>query len=105
VAVTMSSEALPRGDTLLPCHVDRIAERPFDGGLVLYHPERQEIYLLNASATYVWRLCDGTRGPGLIVEALAEVYPLLRHAIEEDIPDLLHRLLAAGLLAGRSREA
>jgi hypothetical protein len=72
-----------------PLRADHLAERLVDGELILYDPARQRVHVLNPTAAFTWRLCDGEHTDGDIVAALAERYPENRQAIEEDVAEVL----------------
>jgi hypothetical protein len=46
-----------------------VREEGGDGGL-LFNPDTNEIKVLNATGLAIWRLCDGTRDPQAIANAL-----------------------------------
>lgn len=43
-------------------------------GLIVYDPQRVRLHYLNASATVVFTLCDGTRDARRITEAVGKAY-------------------------------
>lgn len=47
-----------------------------EDGLVIYDPSQDMVHHLNASASVIFDLCDGTRDPEEIARILAEAYDL-----------------------------
>jgi hypothetical protein len=47
-----------------------------EDGLVIYDPSQDMVHHLNASASVIFDLCDGTRDPEEIARILAEAYNL-----------------------------
>jgi hypothetical protein len=82
-----------------PVRSQRVAERSVDGEMVLYDPELKCVHVLNPTAAYVWRMCDGTHAPTDIVAALVSHYPESRADIAIDVPSILESFRAADLFA------
>lgn len=54
---------------------------------------RDDIYYLNGTAALIWRLCDGQRTLGEIVELLSDAYPEDADTVRTQVPELLDELL------------
>lgn len=54
-----------------------LREEDEDGGL-LFNPDTNQVRVLNATAVFLWHLCDGTRAVPGLVKALEEEF--------EDVP-------------------
>ncbi len=67
-----------------------------DGELLLFHPSSETILHTNETGSLVWRLCDGQRSVGDIVETLTAVYPEASADIAQDVPDLLNQFAGQG---------
>lgn len=59
----------------IPQPQDGFFEEKIDTELVLYHSETAQVIYLNSTAALVWRLCDGTRSIGEIIEVIEGAYP------------------------------
>ncbi len=86
------------GPCALPRRAGHLTERFVDGELVLYDPERQYVHALNATAAFIWSMCDGNRDRASIAQVLAGRYPDNRGVIERDVSAAIDALLSAGLL-------
>ena len=76
---------------------DAISRDLGDGESVVLAGEDQAI-VLNAVATAVWHLCDGTRDNEAVVTVIAERFPdVALEQIRVDVEGLVRRLLDAGL--------
>ncbi|MGC8464645.1 MAG: PqqD family peptide modification chaperone [Acidimicrobiales bacterium] len=69
-----------------------------EDGIVIYQPERDRVHTLNASASVILELCDGTRSVAEIALELAAVFGLDSVPTEET--DRCIALLAAEGLLG-----
>jgi hypothetical protein len=66
--------------------------------LFLFDPAAYRAVTLNRSGAAVWELCDGTRTPDNIVEALLESFEGERHLIARDVRDTLQQLTDQGVV-------
>ncbi len=69
-----------------------------DGELLLFHPSSETILHTNETGAMVWRLCDGQRSIGEIVETITAVYPEAAADIAQDVPDLLTQFADQGAI-------
>lgn len=58
-----------------------------DGELLLYSPKSTRSVYLNASASLIWRLCDGTQTVREIMQLLVKAFPEASNSIEKDVPN------------------
>lgn len=79
-----------------------VCQVELDGRISLFAPSTDQILSLNETATAVWRLCDGTRTRGGIVDELATVYGLDAQHVDSEVRGLLETLRAAGALRDQS---
>jgi len=68
-----------------------------DDEILLYNPAQTRVIALNASASLVWQLCDGTRSRSEIVALISEAYPEA-DAVAADVDELLATLRGAGAI-------
>ena len=59
-----------------PRKADTLEVNEAEDGLVVYDPGRDVVHHLNASASVIFDLCDGTRDPDAIAVILAKAYDL-----------------------------
>lgn len=69
-----------------------------DGELVVYDPTRELLHHLDATATVVWWLLDGTTPVMQTIDELASTYHTTREQVAPGVDALVARLRAAGLL-------
>ena len=67
-----------------PRHHD-IVETEIDDDISLFDPRSQEVYVLNGTASDVWRLCDGDHTADEIVALLAAAYATDADAIRDEV--------------------
>lgn len=88
-------------DRLLSTHV-RIVEgvvcRDLDGEMVLLNLNSGIYFGLDAVGTQVWHLLQSQSSVGDVVKALLEEYEVAAARCEQDVMDLVSRLLDKGLL-------
>ncbi|HZR01041.1 MAG TPA: PqqD family protein [Chloroflexota bacterium] len=78
---------------------DRVVERVVDGELVLYDTARHRVHVMNPTAAWIWRLCDGGHSPAAVVSALVSRYSGVdRATVEADVGEILARFRVEGLL-------
>lgn len=90
----MAGPAVP----VLPCARADVALRRVGSEWVLFDPACDRAHVLNPSAAAVWSLCDGTRSPAGIADAIARDVPAPDGAIRHDVDDVLRCFAAEGLL-------
>jgi hypothetical protein len=59
-----------------PRRAEALEVNEAEDGLVIYDPTEDMVHHLNASASVIFDLCDGTRDPEEIARILAEAYNL-----------------------------
>jgi Coenzyme PQQ synthesis protein D (PqqD) len=69
-----------------------------DGDISLYDSATARAVVLNATASAVWRLLDGTRDAAAVVAALSAEYGVAADAIRADVERTLAELAATGML-------
>ena len=94
---------------------DRATSRPgarsglvvleLDDELVVYDAAQRSLHHLNATATLVWRLCDGTRSVAVIVATIAEMAAIDVELVRADVVDLIAGLRTASLLVDEERSS
>lgn len=72
------------------------AGRDASGDGTLLVVERGRITELNILGGEIWKLCDGTRDVGAIVEELLPRFEVGRDALARDVAEFLEDLLARG---------
>ena len=75
---------------------DFLLER-IDKEIIVYHPSSTTSIYLNETGALVWELCNGSATTADIIRLLAEVYPESRAQIEQDVADIIGRLVAHGI--------
>jgi len=71
-----------------PRKVDALAVSDTDDGLVVYDQAHEMVHHLNASASMIFDLCDGTRGAEAIAQILADEYSLAAPPHDETLAGL-----------------
>ncbi len=61
--------------------------------LLLYDEKARQVHILNATARWIWLLCDGTHAPEEIVAEVARMFPdtpagTIRQDVEETLATL-----------------
>lgn len=69
-----------------------VRELEVDGEITLYHEERRTALVLNGTASDVWRLIDGTRGPDEIAQLLARAYDADNETVQQGVRSALDQL-------------
>lgn len=75
-----------------------VTETAVDGTVSLYAPSTQQVLLLNETATSVWRLADGTRTVGQLVDELAAQYGVAAESIRDQVRGTVQDLADGGLI-------
>ncbi|MGB5706763.1 MAG: pyrroloquinoline quinone biosynthesis peptide chaperone PqqD [Arenicellales bacterium] len=69
----------------IPCATDGFELEEIDGEILLYSPSSTRSVYLNATASLIWRLCDGKRNVRQIVDQLKQAFPEAEQSIEQDV--------------------
>jgi hypothetical protein len=88
---------------LYPLRRADVNVRVLDGETVVLDRRLRRIHQLNATASFVWRLCDGSRGVKDIATDLLGDFDVDRATAERDTADAVRQLARAGLLQDRSQ--
>lgn len=71
---------------------EHVIETEVGGDVSLYDPHSERVVVLNATASDIWRLCDGDHTLDEIVDLIASAYSMqhvdIRHQIEETVASL-----------------
>ncbi len=73
-----------------PAHV---IETEVKGDISLFDARRNQVLVLNATASDIWRLCDGEQTADEIVELLATAYGVPADDIRGEVNATLERLI------------
>lgn len=78
-----------------PAH---ILETEVHGDISLYDAKREQVLVLNATASDVWRLCDGEQTLDEIVQLLVSAYDADATVVRNDVQNTIDQLLEEGFL-------
>lgn len=68
---------------------------------LLYDPKMEKVHILNATAEYVWRLCDGNHDLAAIKNKLGESYNDINDdQLQSDLEQILAEFRKIGVLQG-----
>lgn len=84
--------------TCVPVAVPGLLTEYLDDEVCLYRPDSDDVIVLNASATAIWRLIDGVRSPAEIVDELVRGYGVARESLEPDVEAAIGDLIARGFV-------
>jgi hypothetical protein len=70
-----------------------VIETEVKGDISLFDARRNQVLVLNATASDIWRLCDGDQTAEEIVELLATAYGVPAHQLRPDVETTLTRLI------------
>ena len=77
---------------------EHIIETEVQGDISLYDAKREQVVVLNATASDLWRLCDGEQTLEEIVDLLASAYQTEPTVIRPDVEKTVADLVEAGFL-------
>ena len=69
-----------------------------DDEVLLYHPVQETMVYCNATAAYIWSLCDGSRDLDEIARLFVACYPEASATIPQQIQAAITELLEHGVL-------
>jgi len=76
-----------------------VQEQPLGEEVLLYHREKGQVGLLNATAHFIWQRCDGKHTVQGIVAALRESFAGAEaHDLRAEVEQTLRTLAAGGLV-------
>jgi hypothetical protein len=75
-----------------------IIETDIKGDISLFDAERNQVVVLNSTASDVWRLCDGEHTLDEIVALLASAYATTPDAIKDSVTSTIEQLMEEGFL-------
>jgi coenzyme PQQ synthesis protein D (PqqD) len=74
-----------------------VLEIDLGDGLIIYDRDANLVHHLNPSAATVWRMCEGRRTVGELVQAIVEGVGASPHEVNAQVTDLLRELHELGL--------
>jgi hypothetical protein len=80
-----------------PAVADGLEVNETKDGLIVYEPLQDRVHYLNATASVVFTLCDGTKDATAIADAVGKAYDL-DHSPLADVDACLSQLRDEGLL-------
>lgn len=75
-----------------------VLETEVAGDISLYDPTKEQVSVLNGTASDIWRLADGTRTVEEITTLIAASYQVDSNSIADDVARIVERLADADLL-------
>lgn len=81
-----------------PRHRDTLAVEEVEEDLLVYDPVKDQVHLLNVTASAIWELCDGTRTVSEIARELGERVVSGDHDIIKDVECTLGEFREKGLV-------
>jgi len=72
--------------------------REVDGELIVLDVETDKVHQLNASASFIWRLCEEGQPPEAMAQRLAERFDVAEDVAFQDTRDIIGQLRALGLV-------
>ena len=85
------------GSDVHPCRRD-VPWRVLDTETLVVDVQGGQLYPLNAVATRIWQLCDGTRSIEAITRALVDEFDADEATVRADVERFVGELQAAGLI-------
>jgi len=74
-----------------------VLEIDLGDGLIIYDRDANLVHHLNPSAATVWRMCEGRRTVGEVVQAIVDGVRASPHEVNAQVTDLLRELHELGL--------
>lgn len=75
-----------------------VLETEIDNDISVYDPLNEQVTTLNATASDIWRLADGSHTLEQIVDLLAKAYGVSKAGIGNEVEETVDKLISAGLL-------
>ncbi len=75
-----------------------VLETEVGDDISLYDPTKEQVSVLNGTASDIWRLADGTRTVEEITALIAASYEVPPEAIADDVLRTVREFIEAGLL-------
>jgi len=82
----------------LPKHAAWFYVEEMDGENLLYRIGAHKAIHLNATATLIWKLCDGHRTVQDIIDLFKKEYPTSADAVAADVREAIEHLASEGAL-------
>lgn len=85
-------------DNLQPAKAKGTLSKTLEGETVILEQTSWRCFLLNCSASYVWRLSSGKKSIQDLIASVSKKYGISRAAAAKDVKRLLSYLKRAGLI-------
>ena len=77
----------------------RIQSRKVGDEWILYDPENESVHVINSTAEFVWRLCDGSNTLGDIEKQMHESFQVPEGSdVKKALHEIVQRFTKLGLL-------
>lgn len=83
---------------MFPCQARHVALKEIDGETIVLDREHGQVHQLNATASYIWRQCDGRTSIAEITAATAREFGSDPVAIENDVVQAIRQMESLHLI-------
>jgi hypothetical protein len=88
-------------ETNRPIKKEDVHARKLGDEWLLYDSDGEKLHILNPTAEYVWRLCDGNHDIEAIKAKMCETYDIRDHQkLDNDLREILEKFNQIGVLQG-----
>lgn len=102
---TRTPHAKPAPSLSAPTQRENLTVYELDDEALVFDPVSSDTHRLNATALFVWRLCDGRHALDRISQALTRTYEVDPDAAREHAERILQEFLSHGLISVQEHAA
>jgi hypothetical protein len=81
------------------CNPDVVLREEDADGALLFNPDTNQVKVINNTALFIWKLCDGSCGMAELVANLKEAFDEVpEDQVEKDVRDFIEDMTRSGFI-------
>ena len=81
------------------CNPDVVLREEDEDGALLFNPDTNQVKVINNTALFIWKLCDGSRSLAEMIANLKEAFDEVPgDQVEKDVQDFIADMTGSGFI-------
>lgn len=81
------------------CNPDVVLREEDEDGALLFNPDTNQVKVINNTAVFIWKLCNGSYGLAELISSLKEAFDEVpADQVEKDVQDFIEDMTGSGFI-------